>query len=317
MSEVVFLEGKKISCIINPASANRKWKKRKKLRRYLKENLPAQIIDSYGDKAHTIKKTRELCLTQEIIVAAGGDGTVADVIQGIVEAKRNKDILFGIIPLGSGNAFRKSLHIPKNTRKAVTILNKGEIKEIDMIKINGKVASFASIGATAKATQMKLLNRVPGLFGHIWAAKIFFTLPKKEQEIELYDGTDDRGKRFDKKNIKLNVFDCVIGNTKHFGYSWRMAPKAQEDDGYLDITLFEINGIQYLFLFPFIYLGLLQRTQKHFKAKHMIVRGNELPVQYNGEFLGIKDEIELKILPRALKIIIPEKQKRMRNLEKT
>jgi diacylglycerol kinase family enzyme len=56
-------------------------------------------------------------------------------------------------------------------------------------------------------------------------------------------------------------------------------------------------------VFPLIFFGLYQKTQKHFKAKKMIIRGKDLPVQYNGEFLGMKDKFEFRVLPRALKII--------------
>jgi len=303
------LNEKKISCIINPQAANKKWKKRKTLRKYLQENLPGQIIDSHKNKTDTIQTARKLSINNEIIVAAGGDGTIADVMQGIIEANRKKKVLFGIIPLGSGNAFRKSLNIPKNVKKAIKTLSECKTREIDLFEVEGRTACFASIGATAKATQLKIEHKIPGLFGHIWAAKIFFTLPKIEQEIELLDGLDDSGEHFDKKIFNLQVFDCVVGKTNYFGYSWKIAPKAKIDDGYLDITFFETSGLKYLFFFPLIYFGLFQKTQKHFKAKKMILRGSNLPVQYHGEFLGIMDEIKFRVLPRALKIITPVKKK--------
>ena len=51
--------------------------------------------------------------------------------------------------MGGGNAFRKSLDIPLNTKKALQVFTKGDTKEIDLIDIEGKVAGFASIGAVA------------------------------------------------------------------------------------------------------------------------------------------------------------------------
>jgi diacylglycerol kinase family enzyme len=101
----------------------------------------------------------------------------------------------------------------------------------------------------------------------------------------------------------VRLFECVIGKTRYFGYSWKAAPLARIDDGYLDITLFESGWLKYLICFPLNYLGLLQRRQKHFKAKKFVVRGEDLPVQYNGEFLDKKDEITFKIRQEALKII--------------
>jgi diacylglycerol kinase family enzyme len=79
------------------------------------------------------------------------------------------------------------------------------------------------------------------------------------------------------------------------------------DDDYLDITFFELSKLKYILFFPLIYFGIYQRTQKHFKAKKIIISGKNLPIQYNGEVLGVRDRIELKVLPRAMKIICPKK----------
>jgi diacylglycerol kinase family enzyme len=99
----------------------------------------------------------------------------------------------------------------------------------------------------------------------------------------------------------------VVAKSKHFGYGWRAAPKAKLDDGYVDISFFEMSGLKYGFLFPLNYLGLLQRTQRHFKAKKIIIKGKNLIMQYHGEIWGIKDQIEVKVIPQALRIIVPKK----------
>lgn len=292
--------------IVNPQASNRKWARRRKLRDYLQANFPGETIITQGSKEDTIEKAKEMSLAHRKIVAVGGDGTVADVIQGIIEARRGKKTVLGILPFGSGNAFRKSLGIPRNVKKATNFLSEGVVREIDLIRIERKTAGFASVGATAKVTEVKLQRNIQGLFGHLLAARILFGIPREEREIELVDGIDDSGKHFDKKILNLRFFDCVIGKTNYFGYSWKIAPKARIDDGFLDITLFETNGLKYMLCFPLIYFGFYQRTQKHFKAKKMIIRGQNIPAQYNGEFLGSKEKIEFKVIPRALKVIAKE-----------
>jgi diacylglycerol kinase (ATP) len=294
-------------CIVNPAAARNKWIRRKRLRRYLQDNLPYEIIDDCENKESVIKTAKEKSLDNDIIVAIGGDGTIIDIIQGIINSKRGYDILLGLIPFGSGNAFRKSFGISKKLRKALNTLSEGNISEMDLIDIDGSAASFASIGATAQVTQEKLQHTIPGLAGHLLASRIMVGLPRKKQEIELIDGLTDEGEPFERKVLNLNLYDCVVGKTNYFGYSWRVAPKARLDDGYLDITLFETPWLKYYLFFSLIYLGFYQRTQKHFKAKKMIIRGKDLPVQYNGEFLGIRDEVTFNVLPRALKVISSKK----------
>ncbi len=290
-------------CIVNPTAARNKWKRRKRLREYIKKSLDCEIIDIYLEKEKIIETARKQSLQHEIIVAAGGDGTIAHIIQGIIDSGRADKIRLGIITFGSGNAFRKSLGIPKNAKKALKTLFEGEARKIDLIDIEGKMAGFASVGATAKVSQKKLLHKIPGLFGHLLASRAMVNLPRNEYEIELYDGVTDSGEHFEKKSMNLRLFECVIGKTRYFGYSWKAAPLARIDDGYLDITLFESGWLKYLISFPLNYLGLFQRTQKHFKAKKLVIRGEDLPVQYNGEFLEQKDEITFKVRQQALKII--------------
>lgn len=300
-------EKKKIACIINPSAANKKWKRRKLLRRYIQENFPGQIIDSHEEKSTTIQTVKRLSENHDIIIAVGGDGTIADVIQGLIASENRKNVVLGIIPLGSGNAFRQSLGIPKNVKKAIQCIRNGKIKEIDLLEIEGTWAAFGSIGASAQVTHEKLKKDIPGFWGHIYAAKIMPTLPMKQQEVELIDGVDDSGKTFDLMKMNLKALDCVVAKSKHFGYGWRAAPRAKLDDGYVDVSFFEMSGLKYSLLFPLIYLGLLQRTQKHYKAKKVIFKGKNLAMQYHGELWGIKDQIEVKVIPQALRIIVPNK----------
>ena len=88
----------RISCIINPEAANKKWKRNILVRKYIQKNLPGKYFDSPEDKKSTIETTKQLCQNNDIIIAAGGDGTIADVIQGIIESGRSKDVSLGIIP---------------------------------------------------------------------------------------------------------------------------------------------------------------------------------------------------------------------------
>jgi diacylglycerol kinase (ATP) len=299
------IDGKRIACIINPSAANKKWKRRKLLRKFIQENLPGQIIDSHEDKATTIREAQRLCDDHDIIVAAGGDGTIADVIQGILQHPKNKNVVLGIIPLGSGNALSHSLGIPRNARKAIHYIKRGNTQEIDLLEIEGTWAAFGSIGASARVTHEKLKKDIPGFWGHIYAAKIMPRLEVKDQEVELFDGKDDSGEYFQRISMNLKALDCVVAKSKHFGYGWRAAPKAKLNDGYVDISFFEMSGLKYTLLFPLIYLGILQKTQKHFKAKRIVFKGKNLAIQYHGELWGVKDQIEVKVLPQALKIITP------------
>jgi diacylglycerol kinase family enzyme len=298
---------RRTALIVNPLSAQGRWLRNSKLRDYIRSEFPAGVHDEARDKAEMIALARRLSLENDIIVVMGGDGTLADVQRGIADAGRLGDVILGIIPLGSGNGLRSSLAIPKMIRKAIRVIRTGIVKPIDLIEIDGHIANFISIGATAKATLWKTRSTIPGLIGHTLASRTMFTYHRKLQDIELFDGRDDDRGVFDHKTLRLKLYDCIINKANYFGYNWLIAPKAKLDDGYLDITLFDIRAYSYLVYYPLIYLGQYQKVLKHYKAKRMIIRGKELHIQFNGEPLPLRDEVEIKVLPKALRVICPTK----------
>ncbi len=298
------------TCLVNPRAANSRWMRRPRLRTGLERRLPGEILDVKGDMRAMVQLARAASADSELLVAMGGDGTIADVLQGIYESGRQKEILFGIIPYGSGNAFRKSFGIPRNPRRAADRLVSGVPREADVMLVEGRVAGFASVGATAAVTEEKLRHPTPGAWGHLLASRKMFRFDRSEvKELELEDGIDEKGRPFHRRTVRSPFFDCVISKTNFFGYGWRVAPRARVDDGFLDVTLFELPAWQYILLFPLIYLGLLQHTQRHFKARRVVVRGRSLSVQYNGEILPRRTEAEFRVLPGGLRIICPRTRK--------
>jgi diacylglycerol kinase (ATP) len=305
----------KTACLINPRAANSKWMRRRFLRAYLQKKLPGDVYDGLGDHETTMEKVVSACRDSDIIVAMGGDGTIADTLQGIFRAGKQSDVLFGVIPFGSGNAFRKAFAIPKNPLRAIDRLAEGVARPIDLMEVEGRVAGFASVGATARVTGEKLRGKIEGVWGHLLAGRRLFGVPLDKKTVELYDGIDMSGP-FEAKTVASAFFDCIVAKTNYFGYSWKIAPKAVVDDGFLDVTLFELRPLKYALLFPLIYLGLYQRRLRHYKAKRVVISGRDLPIQFNGEFLGDRDRVEFRVLPKAIRMVVPPTRRAGRRFEK-
>jgi diacylglycerol kinase family enzyme len=303
------------ACLINPRAANSKWMRRRFLRAYLQKKLPGDVYDAFGDVRTTIEKAVQASAKADVIVAMGGDGTVADTLQGLFESGRREQVLFGVIPFGSGNAFRKTFDIPKNPLRAIDRLVEGVARPIDLMEVEGRVAAFSSVGATARVTDEKLSGRIQGLWGHVVAGRRLFDTPAEPKTIDLFDGCDDEG-RFDARTVTSSFFDCIVTKTNHFGYSWNIAPEAVVDDGYLDVTLFEMSPLKYAVLFPLIYFGLYQRRLRHFKAKRVVITGRGLPIQFNGEVLGYRDRVEFRVLPRAIRMVVPDTRRARKSFQK-
>ena len=308
-------KGRRTACLINPRAANSKWMRRKLLRAYLQKRLPGDVYDGLGDMRTTLEKTAAACRDSDVVVAMGGDGTVADTLQGIFAAGKQDDVLFGVIPFGSGNAFRKAFAIPKNPLRAIDGLAEGLARPIDLMEVEGRVAAFASIGATARVTGEKLRGKVQGLWGHVLAGRRLFDTPLDAKTVELHDGFDADGP-FERKTLESRFFDCVVTKTSFFGYGWNIAPRAVVDDGYLDVTLFELGPLKYALLFPLIYMGFYQRRLRHFKARRVVISGRGMPLQFNGEFLGDRDRLEFRVLPRAIRMVVPPTRRAAKRFQK-
>jgi len=313
----VLFVNQRMALLINPMSAQGKWLRNPKLRQYIHRKFPGRIYDQAKDKAELTELAGKLSLENDALIVMGGDGTLADVMQGIFKSGRQNDVTLGLLPLGSGNAIRRALQIPKQMKKAVKIVKTGEPRPIDVIDAGGQIASLVSIGATAKATHKKSQSKIPGLLGHLLASRILFMHPRQEMEVELFDGRDDKGRPFDHKIFKLKLYDCIVNKTTQFGYNWIIAPKARIDDGYLDVTFFDIRAYSYILYFPLIYSGYYQKILKHFKVKKIRVRGKDLSIQYNGEIMPTRDEIELTVLPKALRVIGPRRHVKSRRKKLT
>ncbi len=125
---------KKILFVVNPISGGLN-----------KKNIPALIVKNLNTEIfqpelfYTSLKlnAREITLKAieekfEIIIAAGGDGTMNQVAQCLI----NTNIIMGILPLGSGNGLARHLHIPLDIAKAIAFINRLNYQKIDTIKVN-------------------------------------------------------------------------------------------------------------------------------------------------------------------------------------
>ncbi len=256
-------------------------------------------------KTETIRRAGELSRTNNFLVVVGGDGTISDVIQGIFDEGTAGRVLLGIIPMGSGNAFPRSLGIPKGTKQALRLLNEGRPKPIDLIRVNGRIAAFVNIGGTAECGYYAHKNFAPGFLGHFLSIWPHLRFPRQRVEVEMWDGIDGNQVPFERKSVTVNLLDAIVTKTRYFGYNWKIAPFARIDDGYLDITFFEMPAWAYVALAPFIYTGILQRKLRHYKAKRIVIKGKRLAVQYNGEDLPYQDTIDLEVIPNAVRFVVP------------
>lgn len=161
---------------------------------------------------------------QQLVVAVGGDGTVNEVARALV----GTDAALGIIPCGSGNGLARHLHIPMNPRKAIEILNQGQIRRIDTLTVNGTPCfCTAGVGYDAFVSEEYAKEPTRGLVTYVRkAVENWFDYTPEQYLIETEEGMFSR-----------TALAITCANANQWGNGFHVAPKASLTDGLIDVTI--------------------------------------------------------------------------------
>ncbi|MDP4266825.1 MAG: diacylglycerol kinase family protein [Bacteroidota bacterium] len=230
-----------------------------------------------------------------LFVAVGGDGTVNRVGSILV----NKDAVFGIIPMGSGNGLARFLKIPLNTVKAIKYLKTAKTKIIDSCSINGKTfLCTAGVGFDAHIGKLFANNTKRGLYSYISIIfNQFFSYKPEEYILE-----------FDDKKICVKAYLITFANANQWGNNAIIAPEANILDGIINVTV--LRPFNKLFSIPLM-IRLFNKTIHHscyidtYKTKEITIKRKlSGAVHYDGEPDEMNTEIKIKIHPSSLKIAL-------------
>lgn len=233
-----------------------------------------------------------------IIVAVGGDGTINEVTEGIIESSNKVNL--GIIPGGTGNDLAKGLDIPMDPREALRIILKGNVKRIDTGRIGDKIfLNVASVGFDAEVVKntVQIKKYFKGRFAYtISLIRTLFIYKTKKVKIELDD-----------KEIEGNVFLLAIANGKYYGGGMKIAPMAIVDDGYFHICIVEkMSRVKILFIFPLIFKGnhASLKEVEFYKSKQVkVITSQPVYINIDGEIVKVKDEITFNVSDKKINVI--------------
>ena len=285
--------------IVNPISG---IGRQKKIEALLESNIDHSLLDytvRYTERIHHGTELAKDAVEQgcfDAIVAVGGDGSVNDVVSGMV----GSNIALGIIPCGSGNGLARNLKIPLTPAHAIEILNHYKVAEIDTIYLNDRViASIAGIGFDARVARRMKQTKVRGLQAY---AKIILTdYPTyKEHTYRL---------NIDGNEIERKAWFISFANSNQFGYNTAIAPLAQLDDGLIDVCIVDRIPLLHLpMTAPLLYLNHFELSQhvEYFKAHEVTVYNNdEKWVNIDGEGERIGTELHFRNIRKSLKVLVP------------
>jgi|YelNatPaOPRAMG01_1025707.scaffolds.fasta_scaffold00033_32 YegS/Rv2252/BmrU family lipid kinase len=260
---------------------------------FIREKLNFDIEFTKG-KDKTIEQVENaLANGANIIVAAGGDGTINEVINGL----KGRGVL-GILPIGRGNDIALSLKIPRNLERAIKILKEGKHFKMDLGMVDGRYfVGITGIGFDAEVNISANKMKLKGSLGYILS--VFTTLKKyKAKECEIsFDGIKWKGE------ITL----VAIGNTKNYGGGMKILPNSKLDDGYFDICIIEkVSPLELILYFPLIFIGkhTINPHVKMFRAKEVKVKGpKNLMATMDGELIKAENLI-FKNIYRFQEVIV-------------
>ena len=123
-----------VKMIYNPVAGQRHHRRFSKIVKLLKANFKKLEILETSGKGHAIALAQGLEKNIDLLLIAGGDGTINEVLNGI----NNKKIVIGIIPIGTANVFANELGMPKNPNHLITTLMQGKIEQLSIGNVNNK-----------------------------------------------------------------------------------------------------------------------------------------------------------------------------------
>ena len=238
----------------------------------------------------------------EMIVAAGGDGTLNEVVNGI--GATNSDVRLGLIPLGTGNDFARTLGLPTDLDEAIAVLAAGHTRAIDLVRVTSdKVRYFVNVsaGGFSGLVNEKLTPAMKKTWGPLaYLRSAVAALP----QLRAYRTkvSFNKGKR-----LTLSLYNVVIANGRYVAGGRLIAPKASIDDGLLDIILIkERPAAELALLAARVALGHHLSSDAIVFRRAAKVTVNSRPGMWfnvDGELVG-NDPAAFEVLPRALQFVV-------------
>lgn len=292
---------KRARIIYNPTSG----------REIFKKNLPDVLakleVAGYETSCHATTRAGDATVAAraaverrfDLVVAAGGDGTINEVVNGLAEQDYRPKL--GIIPVGTTNDFARALHISRDILKATDIIVNGETIPVDIGRINDKY--FINIAGGGRLTELtyevpsKLKTMIGQLAYYLKGIEMLPSIRASELKIE-YDG----------KLFEGEAMMFLVGLTNSVGGFEKLAPDSSINDG-----LFSLLILKKVNLAEFIRVATLALRGEHVNDPNVIyTQANRIKVTSNekvqlnldGEYGGLLPA-EFVNLYRHLEVFVP------------
>ncbi len=291
---------KKVYIIINPAAGQKKKERLIKIiDNFFKESgIQYQCYFTKQSGDATFQARAAVKEGYDLIIAAGGDGTINEVVNGII----GSNVTLGIIPLGTVNILAMELGIDESFVKALSVIHNGEIIEIDVGKLNSQYF-LLMVGAGFDSYAIYRVNlklkRYIGAFAYVFSGiySIFKYKPKK-----IIVNIDDH--RID----EVGYF-VVVENVDAYGGKFKIAPYASFNDKLLDVCVFKKYSLWDTFRY-FLGVALTRHLSypdvRYYQCKKVELTSDENVLVHSDGDLVCSLPARIEIAREEIKVLRPK-----------
>ncbi|MFL6011739.1 MAG: diacylglycerol/lipid kinase family protein [Gaiellaceae bacterium] len=298
--------------MVNPASANgstgRRWPEIARAAAAAGVTGDALLSQRPGELTELTR--RAVDDGAHLLVVVGGDGTVHEVVNGVLAAGNQSGVELAVLPRGTGKDFVRSLRIPSDVGDALLVARDGRPRTIDVghatyrawdgSEAGAYFANFAGAGISgaiarrANASSKALGGRISFFTATV---AVFASWKSADVTVQI-DGARRRG----------DMFEVLVMNGDYAAGGMWVTPEAEPDDGELDVLLIgDVTKLDFVRTFPKIYRG------KHLShPKIDVLRGRAVevdaapavPIVLDGEQPGTTPA-RFELVPQALRVRVP------------
>jgi diacylglycerol kinase (ATP) len=248
------------------------------------------------------------------VVAAGGDGTIHAVVNGL--APDFGAARLAVLPLGTGNDLRRSLAIPDNPLEALDLLDGGEVRRIDLFRVDTPKRSFYGVntasGGFSGQVQAEVTEEMKAAWGPLaylrGAAAVLPDLKDYRTTLRLDDGPVET----------VEALNVIVANGRFAAHGWNVASAADLEDGLLDVIVVRYGPLLDLTAVAAQLLAgdyLESDHVTHRRARRVRIESRpEMWFSVDGELTG-EEPITFGVVPQVLRVVVgpdyrPEREAR-------
>lgn len=289
--------------VLNPMAGNSTSNDiRTALEKHFDGQIELEIYETTGVEGEDVVTLVRAAVARgfTLIIAAGGDGTVSEVAEGLVET----NIPMGIIPVGTANVFARELALPLTLEEACALLaGEHTSSSIDAMKV-GEKYFVLQIGIGLDSLMIRDTERQAkrrfGRAAYIWTMLTRLAGYQPRRFTIVADG----------RRLRPRASQVLVANGGVLGVPpFRWGPHIAPNDGKIDVCIVSARtALDYLGLIWHTVLGQQRRDRnvRYLVAKQSIAisADHALPIQADGEILG-ETPVQIQVVPAAINVIVP------------